>query len=118
MRFVISSVSDLETWIGHQGGEIREDDVRCLLDMIQGDDHPPWGKDWTTYLENIDLAESVLRDELVFKVTIDDLRKLRSEAYYADDKKLARLCRLALYEHDAKARRACIKVILENRGRQ
>lgn len=47
----ISSASDIKTWIG----DVRPDVVDLglhgdLLDAIRAADHPPYGSDWSTWL--------------------------------------------------------------------
>jgi hypothetical protein len=55
IRWIISSKTDIETYVANELGDWSTEGASLLVETIRCDDHPPWGRDWTGWLEeNID----------------------------------------------------------------
>lgn len=51
----ITTRTDLVTYLADCGG-LDHDEIERVASVIQADDHPAWGDDWSEYLDGIDLA--------------------------------------------------------------
>jgi hypothetical protein len=60
----IHTVTDLRTWAQNCGG-LTNADVDVLVHAICDDDAmPSWGRDWSDYLDRVDVAATVLAGEV------------------------------------------------------
>ena len=65
---IMTTVSDLRTWVNDRIGDCCDSEVAAVVDAIRQDAKcPPWGADWTEYLSSLpellnDLTKTRLGD--------------------------------------------------------
>lgn len=48
---IVTTLTDLRIYVQDRMGDASTDDILAVTDALQAAEHPPWGSDWSDWLE-------------------------------------------------------------------